>query len=115
MLFVGAWYGQDAHTSYFLLFYFFTLLPLKICFCGGVVWARCPYLLLFTLLLFYSFTFKDMLLWWRGMGKMPIPPTFYSFTFLLFYFFKVVLSFSFCSSAILYGSGGAVVIASEAR
>ena len=37
-------------------FYFFTLLPfysLKICFCGCVVWARCPYLLLFTLLLFY--------------------------------------------------------------
>mgnify|MGYP004467298761 CR=1 FL=1 len=27
--FVGAWYGQDAHTSYFLLFYFFTLLLLK--------------------------------------------------------------------------------------
>ena len=64
---------------------------------------------------FYSFTFKDMLLWWRGMGKMPIPPTFYSSTFLLFYFFKVVLSFSFCSSAVLDGSGGAVVIASEAR
>ena len=39
-------------------FYSFTLLPLKICFCGGVVWARCPYLLLFTLLLFYSFTFS---------------------------------------------------------
>ena len=27
--FVGAWYGQDAHTSYFLLFYLFTLLLLK--------------------------------------------------------------------------------------
>ena len=26
---MAAWYGQDAHTSYFLLFYFFTLLPLK--------------------------------------------------------------------------------------
>ena len=82
MLFVVAWYGQDAHTSYFLLFcsftfkdmllwwrgmgkmpipptfYSFALLPLKICFCGGVVWARCPYLLLFTLLLFYFFTFS---------------------------------------------------------
>ena len=23
----AAWYGQDAHTSYFLLFYLFTLLP----------------------------------------------------------------------------------------
>ena len=66
-------------------------------------------------LTFYSFTFKDMLLWGRGMGKMPIPPTFYSFTFLLFYFFKVVLSFSFCSSTVLDSSGGAVVIASEAR
>ena len=71
--------------------------------------------LTFYSLTFYSFTFKDMLLWGRGMGKMPIPPTFYSFTFLLFYFFKVVLSFSFCSSAVLDGSGGAVVIASEAR
>ena len=40
-------------------FYSFTLLPLKNMFCGGVVWARCPYLLLFTLLLFYSFTFKQ--------------------------------------------------------
>ena len=26
-------------------------------FCGSVIWARCPYLLLFTFLLFYSFTF----------------------------------------------------------
>ena len=69
----------------------------------------------FYILSFYSFTFKDMLLWGCDMGKMPIPPTFYSFTFLLFYFFKVVLSFSFCSSAVLDGSGGAVVIASEAR
>ncbi|EHJ41310.1 hypothetical protein HMPREF0673_00880 [Leyella stercorea DSM 18206] len=25
----AAWYGQDAHTSYFLLFYFFTLLLLN--------------------------------------------------------------------------------------
>ena len=24
--FVAAWYGQDAHTSYFLAFYFFTFL-----------------------------------------------------------------------------------------
>jgi len=26
---MGAWYGQDAHTSYFLLFYSFTFLLLK--------------------------------------------------------------------------------------
>ena len=25
-MFCAAWYGQDAHTSYFLAFYFFTIL-----------------------------------------------------------------------------------------
>ncbi len=28
--FVAAWYGQDAHTSYFLLFYSFTFLLLSV-------------------------------------------------------------------------------------
>ena len=53
---------------------------------GCVVRARCPYLLLFTLLLFYFFTFKSFCgcVVWARCPYLLFFLLFYSFTFLLF-------------------------------
>ena len=68
---VAAWYGQDAHTSYFLLFYFFTLLLLKALWQRGMGKMPIPPT-------FYFFTFKSFGAAWYGQDA-------HTSYFLLFY------------------------------